>query len=355
MICVSEHERAIILDILKEYAPDCEARAFGSRYKWTSSDSSDLDLALIGKTNMGLSRLGRIRDAFEESELPFRVDVLDWCCLSKEFQTIINSGYEVIYTPDKEKKEQWRKVRLGEVAEIVGGFAFKGQDFSETNGDIRVVKITDITPPTVDYQNTLFIDSSKYDKYRLERYHITNKDFVVAMTGSTIGKIGRLQGNYNAYINQRVAKIKVIDGIDRDFVYYAISVRDFQGYINNHIDSNSVQANISTATIGNFSFSLPPLPTQRAIAATLSCLDDKIELNNRINTNLEAQAQAIFKSWFVDFESFKGSEFVDSELGRIPKGWRVGSLKDVATVTMGQSPKGSSYNESGQGMVFYQG
>jgi predicted nucleotidyltransferase len=121
MICVSEHERAIILEILKEYAPDCEARAFGSRYKWTSSDSSDLDLALTGKTKLGLSRLGRIRDAFEESELPFRVDVLDWLCLSKEFQTIIKSGYEVIYTPGKRNKEQWPQVQLGEVCDYYIG------------------------------------------------------------------------------------------------------------------------------------------------------------------------------------------------------------------------------------------
>ena len=98
-----------------------------------------------------------------------------------------------------------------------------------------------------------------------------------------------------------------------------------------------------------------PLPTQRAIAATLSCLDDKIELNNRINVNLEAQAQAIFKSWFVDFEPFKDGEFIESELGMIPKGWRVGVLSDVAAITMGQSPDGSSYNETGEGTVFYQG
>jgi type I restriction enzyme S subunit len=74
----------------------------------------------------------------------------------------------------------------------------------------------------------------------------------------------------------------------------------------------------------------PPLPTQRAIAATLSCLDDKIALNNRINANLEAQAQTIFKNWFVDFAPFKDGKFVDSELGRIPKGWGVGKLTDIA-------------------------
>lgn len=73
------------------------------------------------------------------------------------------------------------------------------------------------------------------------------------------------------------------------------------------------------------------------------------------NQNLEQQAQAIFKSWFVDFEPFRDVKFVDSELGPIPAGWRVGTLEDIADITMGQSPKGESYNENSVGTVFYQG
>ena len=83
---------------------------------------------------------------------------------------------------------------------------------------------------------------------------------------------------------------------------------------------------ITYSELSNLSISLPPLPEQKAIADTLSCLDDKIELNNKINKNLEELAQAIFKSWFVDFEPFADGEFEDSELGRIPKGWRVGTI-----------------------------
>jgi type I restriction enzyme S subunit len=75
-----------------------------------------------------------------------------------------------------------------------------------------------------------------------------------------------------------------------------------------------------------------PQENQRAIAATLSCLDDKIEMNSRINHNLEQMAQAIFKSWFVDFEPFKDGKFVDSELGKIPEGWRVGRLNEVIKI-----------------------
>lgn len=90
----------------------------------------------------------------------------------------------------------------------------------------------------------------------------------------------------------------------------------------------------------------------------------KIEINNQINKTLEEMAQTIFKHWFVDFEfpnehgdpyKSSGGEMVESELGLIPKGWEVGDLENIATITMGQSPKGISYNEDGRGAVFYQG
>lgn len=77
--------------------------------------------------------------------------------------------------------------------------------------------------------------------------------------------------------------------------------------------------------------------------------------NRRINDNLEQQAQALFKSWFVNFEPFKNGQFVDSELGKIPKGWKVGYLSEIADIIMGQSPNGSTYNENGEGIIFYQG
>lgn len=87
---------------------------------------------------------------------------------------------------------------------------------------------------------------------------------------------------------------------------------------------------ITFSEVANLEIKLPPLEQQRLILGILKSLDDKIEVNRRINENLEQQAQALFKSWFVDFEPFKDGEFVESELGRIPKGWRVESLSSIA-------------------------
>ena len=86
---------------------------------------------------------------------------------------------------------------------------------------------------------------------------------------------------------------------------------------------------VSLKQIGDFGIPLPSLSDQRKIAGILSALDAKIENNNKINANLEAQAEALFKSWFVDFTPFKDQPFVDSELGPIPQGWKVVSLDEV--------------------------
>lgn len=118
------------------------------------------------------------------------------------------------------------------------------------------------------------------------------------------------------------------------YIYYLLSSLQLNS---RHIGTS--QPLLTQEILNSIETILPPLTEQRAIATTLSCLDDKIELNNKINANLEAQAQAIFKSWFVDFEPFQDGEFVDSELGIIPKGWRVGKFTDVVKVLGGGTPK----------------
>lgn len=226
---------------------------------------------------------------------------------------------------------------LSDVCELIPGFAFKSKDFGDYT--FKAVKIADITPPNVDYQTLGGVDIQQYDARKLKKFLIRAGDYVLAMTGATIGKIGRLNAS-NAYINQRVLAFRPnVEKVDKCYLYYQLCLASFQNHIQNYIDSDTAQANISATSIGKYSFLCPPLPEQRAIAATLSCLDDKIELNNRMNKTLEEIAQAIFKSWFVDFEPFQDSEFVDSELGRIPKGWRVGVLADLLDVKYGKDHK----------------
>lgn len=109
------------------------------------------------------------------------------------------------------------------------------------------------------------------------------------------------------------------------FLYYQLSLIDFLKY-----NEGTTIPSLRTETLNRIEVFLPPLATQQKIATILSSLDDKIELNNKINDNLEQQAQAIFKSWFVDFEPFGG---------KMPEGWKVGKLSDLITVKYGKDHK----------------
>ena len=104
-------------------------------------------------------------------------------------------------------------------------------------------------------------------------------------------------------------------------------------------DTGGTRGNINAKVFGAMPITLPPRRQQDRIVEILKPLDDKIELNRRINANLEAQAQALFRSWFVDFEPFRDGPFVDSELGKIPQGWKVGNYTDIVEIKGGGTPK----------------
>lgn len=208
--------------------------------------------------------------------------------------------------------------------------------------DTKVIRIGDITPPFVHHDSAIGVNLANYDHRKIERYKIKYNDFVLAMTGATIGKVGRYISDVPSYVNQRVLLFKSKEGYDHSFIYYTINSYVFSQYVLNHIDSESAQPNISANTISKFSFKIPAnISDQRKIAGILSALDAKIENNNKINANLEAQAEALFKSWFVDFTPFKDQPFVDSELGPIPQGWKVGKLGDIGEIVGGSTPSKS--------------
>lgn len=142
---------------------------------------------------------------------------------------------------------------------------------------------------------------------------------------------------------------------DNKFVYYLTHYPFFKNAAVKSMVGSSGRQRAQVVVLENLTMNLPSLSEQIRIAEMLSEIDDKIAVNRRICENLEAQAQALFKHWFIDFAPFKNGKFVESELGMIPEGWRVGTLGEIAVITMGQSPAGSSYNEKGEGVIFYQG
>ena len=234
---------------------------------------------------------------------------------------------------------EWKEVQLNETCNLIAGYAFKSKDFG--NYPTKVLKIADINPPFVSSEKSSGVDLSNYDVDKLEKYIVKKGDYILAMTGATIGKLGRYVSDEHAYLNQRVLKFKPYESIDSDFLYYVLCGRLFAKYIINHIDSESAQPNISAGTIGKYRFNLPNFETQQKIASILSSLDSKIENNRKICANLEAQAQALFKHWFIDFAPFKDGKFVESELGMIPEGLIYKRIEDMPhTLETGKRPAG---------------
>ena len=124
------------------------------------------------------------------------------------------------------------------------------------------------------------------------------------------------------------------------FLYYKFRIKNLK-----YLDSGSAQSQITVDDLKRLCIQLPPLKKQEELISILKSLDDKIEVNRRINENLELQAQALFKSWFVDFEPFKNGEFVESELGRIPKGLDVQYISEISHILeTGRRPKGGVGN-----------
>lgn len=250
-------------------------------------------------------------------------------------------------------------IKLVDLAEIIPGFAFKSDDFG-SEGEL-VIKIKDISPPFIDINNAERVNLKNYNEGKLSKYIISKGDFVVAMTGATIGKVGKHTSNEKCYINQRVAKIIPRKNVSKEFIYYSIQRNSFIAFILDRLDSSSAQGNISAEGIGNF-----PLPnytetTQIKIASVLSSLDSKIELNNRINAELEAMAKTIYDYWFVQFDfpdkngkpykSSGGKMVWNEELKReVPEGWQVKSLFEVCQVQYGFPFSTNYFNEEQVGV-----
>ena len=163
--------------------------------------------------------------------------------------------------------------------------------------------------------------------------------------------ISLLNDGETAYGSTEYIVMRGIPGIsDNRFVYYLSHFPDFKNAAVKSMVGSSGRQRAQVDVLKNLEFYLPGLKEQRKIADTLSTLDDKIALNNRINHNLEEQAQALYRSWFVDFEPFKDGRFVESELGFIPEGWRVGSIYDICEIYYGAPFNSTLFNTEKKGL-----
>lgn len=182
----------------------------------------------------------------------------------------------------------------------------------------------------VDFNNDfkgdfVYIDEHAYNF--LSKSSLQGGEIIISNVGANVGTVFKCP-NLNKKMSLAPNAITVSLNGDNDFYYYWFKSRIGQQNIQ-AIVTGSAQPKFNKTNFRSMLIPVPPLSTQRRISSILSSLDRKIELNNKINATLEEMAQTLFKSWFVDFEPFKNGNFIDTEIGKIPEGWRVGTLGGI--------------------------
>lgn len=239
---------------------------------------------------------------------------------------------------------EWKEVRLGDVCEIKGGKRLpKGVNLITQKNSHPYIRVRDLGKSKTIELNSSYEYVDEITQKQIQRYITQKGDILISIVG-TIGLIAIVGGSLDgANLTENCVKLVKLDKIDSEYLYYYLKSPFGQQNISRGT-VGAVQAKLPIKNIQDFSIICPELISdQRRIVSILSSLDRKIELNNKINADLEEMAQAIFKNWFIDFEPFKDGKFVDSELGMIPEGWKVSQIADIPHILeTGKRPKGGA-------------
>ncbi len=394
-IDITAEQQKTVLSLLSGHLPDTEAWAYGSRVRWTSRPESDLDLVVFASPEQN-GRVGALREAFEESNLPFRVDLFVWDQVPESFREQIQREHVVLAAEEVRcSGNSWPRARLGDCIEMNASTYTPNEAWPFINyldtGNItenRVAEIQNLIPGK--------------DKIPSRARRKVQPGAIVYSTvrpnQKHFGLLKNVPENFLASTGFTVIRGK--NGLaDTDFVYWFLAQDQVVNRLHTIAEhSTSAYPSIRPADIEQLSVDLPPLPEQRAIAHILGTLDDKIELNRRMNKTLEATARAIFKDWFIDFGPVRAKaalrqakrtsspprvsngtgkadwpaerarayldnmapeiaapfpdRFADSELGEIPEGWEVRPVSDFSSIKGGKQLPKDKFTDTGTVPVF---
>lgn len=389
---------AIVQEILQRLVPACEVRAFGSRQKWTAKETSDLDLVVVGSQRLPLKTMATLKEAFEESILPMRVDVLDWNAISEEFRRVIEAGFEVIQGGEASPLNSMKSVRanLGQrsqspesiqILEEIGisclpadwgiqriedllssdrgisvGVMYPGEN---TPGGIPLLKSGDLANNTINRHPEYFISNDKHAEY--QRTQLSGGELLISLVGD-IGRCAVVLPEMAGWnVARAVAVLRLENPGDAKYLRFLLLSKPIQ-HLMNAWATTTVQKTLNLKEIRQIPLPWPPQGIRNAIAHILGTLDERIELCRRMNETLEAMSRALFKDWFIDFGPVRAkmegreppglspeiaslfpSKLVDSELGEIPEGWCVKSIYDASSVIYGAPFASKQFNTEGNG------
>ncbi len=328
---LSPRHRETLEALLREHLSGIEVWAYGSRVNGQSHDGSDLDLVLRAPDlqEVLIGPLADFTEALHDSTLPFLVEARDWAQLPERFHREIERGYVVLTKRKKDRNKDlqggWCTVTLGDVIELKRGYDLPQRQ--RIPGTVPIVSSSGVT--------------GHHSKSKVQGPGVVTGRY------GTLGKIFFIPSDF--WPLNTTLYVRDFKGNDPRFINYFLRGLDFSAYSDKAAVPGLNRNHLHQETVR--------IPTdinqQRAIAYILGTLDDKIELNRRMNETLEAMARALFKSWFVDFEPVRAKmegrwrageslpglpahlydlfpdRLVESELGEVPEGWEVGCFRDM--------------------------
>ena len=237
--------------------------------------------------------------------------------------------------------EEWKKFKLGDIVSLVIDYRGKtplklGGNWSQSG--YRALSAKNIkTGKIVNEESIKYVDESLYVKWMKDE---VQRGDILITSEAPFGQIYYWDSDEKIVLSQRLFCLRISEKVYSKFVYYYMTTTVFQAELDGRATGTTV-VGLRQPELLKCKIQLPSLEKQREIASILSSLDNKIENNKRINDNLEQQAQALFKSWFVDFEPFKDQPFEESELGMIPTSIKMSRVADIShTLETGRRPKG---------------
>ncbi len=376
-IDLSISQREEITTLLKSYLPNTEVWAYGSRVKFTSHSNSDLDIVVFASAEQRMD-VFKLKEAFEESTLSFRVDLFIWDEVPEQFRQNIQEERVVLQRKKADSDNDWKEASLTELYVVNSGLSKAAKYFG---AGYPFLAFKDVL------KNYFLPDnlSQKVQSTEVEqrKYSINKGDVFLTRTSETMHELGMssvaLKNYPLATFNGFTKRLRPMKGYELvpEYVGYYLRSRVFRDSML-AFSTMSTRASLNNEMISHLRISYPSISEQKKIARVLKALDDKIELNCKMNSTLESMAQALFKSWFVDFDPiidkalaagnpipeplqkraeirrqlgnnrksfpadidqhFPSSFVFSEEMGWIPEGWIVSSIGEETQLVGGGTP-----------------
>ena len=341
---ISPNHLDTVLDILHKHLPaNVKVWVFGSRADWTTRDSSDLDLALQGDSALDYDTIMGLEVAFEESLLPYMVDVIDLNRVSASFKQIVEAQKIPLADTDVPPSpvDQWPIIPFGDCAELV-----RNTVLPEDLDDIPYIGLEHIGEGTlslISYGNSSDVSSTK-GRFR-------RGDILFGKLRPYFRKV--IKADFDGICSTDIWVVRPTKNTDADYLFYLMASKEFVDMATRGSEGTKMPR-AKWGWISRYEVSVPPLSIQQVIGHILKALDNKIELNHRMNYTLEKMARALFKSWFVDFDPVRAkiegrwepgkslfglpaylydlfpNRMVDSEVGHVPEMWKIKNLRHYA-------------------------